>query len=126
MNNNIEEDYCSFEISSKMWKKGARLKSERCFSYSYNHPNGEGWYEDIKTELAIAKPTHALAIKWIRENFGIHIMVDRSPRSKNRFDWFYLIKSGDGFNTRPIFSGYFDRPSEATEAAILYTLTKLI
>lgn len=131
MNNNIEEDRCSFEVSKLLKEKSFsvsvnsyyRISGDIRFGaathYDWNHPKDQDDYY-------ISCPTHALAIKWIRENFGIHIMVDRSPRSKNRFDWFYLIKSGDGFNTQPIFSGYFDQLSEATEAAILYTLKNLI
>lgn len=72
--NTIIEDYCSFEVSKLLFNKGFAVKCE----YFFN--GGSGWkrqsdnilrqYDDL-----IENPTHALAIKWIRENFKINIAV---------------------------------------------------
>ena len=130
MNNNIEEYHVGYEVAELLKEKGFDV---HCNSFYLD--NGNSFIDEVgnynsqdqdENNNHSSAPTHSVAIKWIRENFGIHIMVDRSPRYKNRFDWFYLIKSGDGFNTQPIFSGYFDQLSEATEAAILYTVKNLI
>ena len=76
INNNIEEDYCSFEVSNLLKEKGFDV---HC-TYFYNEGSGWRLQSDsiIKTGSGdwIHCPTHALAIKWIRENFGIHIWIN--------------------------------------------------
>ena len=67
----------------------------------------------------VSLPTHALAIKWLRVNFGIHISVDFD--SKNWFAVITILPNKD----RHIY-GSSDSPEQATEAALLYTLKNLI
>lgn len=94
------------EIIKLLIKKGYR---PRFIDYSKNA-------EDRYLETA-------LAIKWIRENFGIHIFPDFG------LGWESIIVpvgySGDGQFLKDGLTN-FKTPEEATEAALLYTLKNLI
>jgi len=129
LNNNIQESYCSFEVSNKLWRIGARFVSDKCFTYSEGHPNGAGWYENLKGELSIPRPTHALAIEWIRVNFGIMIWIDILILSSSHgWAWNVLAyKEGKCIcNKQQQANSVNMTPQEATEAALLYVLTNLI
>lgn len=168
MNNNIKEDYCSFEIAKLLKEKGFDVP---CNFYYY-----EKYYAEMlnknreslglperfeegqvgkqlnskhkgrlinrnKYDTTTSRPTYALAIKWIRENFGIHIHCHLQPRikgleiSNNGTYQAFIAKthhvSNFGKTTKnDIPDGIFRKPKnsseEATEAAILYTLQNLI
>ena len=137
MNNNIQEDYCSFEVSKLLKEKGFDIPLGKY----YNPFSGKLMNESIlkiqnSHKQAINCPTHALAIKWIRENFGIHINVTK-PFHK---DYYIVGKIPMEFRVKgheesgswgiPIsynrLDGKFKSFEEATEAALLYTLQNLI
>lgn len=125
--NNLNEDYCSFEISKLLKEKGFNILCPSVINpfTKHLHRNDSGVMNSSSNGYLLC-PTHALAIKWIRENFGVHVRTDRQPIMKNKFEYFYEIKSGDGFDTEPIYSGTFKSPEEATEAALRYTLENLV
>lgn len=141
MNNNITEDYCSFEVNRLLFKKGCDMYqvhplfiASDGMKYPFKKPDEIGTYPCY---------THALAIKWIRENFGINISIlpfcisnidigDLKGHSKffvridNRWNLDY---SNDGKHIpyRDYISCWkFSSPEEATEAALLYILQNLI
>ena len=102
INNNVQEGYCSKEIMMLLFNKCFKQLNDR---------------SDVCS--------HALAIEWIRVNFGIHIFID----------------FGLGWEAFTIPCGYngeattkdlhwngnkFTTPQEAESAAILYTLQNLI
>lgn len=148
MNNNIQEDYCSFKVSKLLKDKAFDVaciegytrkgkfvtidKSQESFfggaSRSYRNSELLAYYEPYgKSEWSVeyTTATHALAIKWIKENFGIHIVVNFANKSQWYFD---CNKIGcDGKEKRLYQSDYnYKSPEEATEAALLYTLQNLI
>lgn len=127
INNEIAESYCSFGVSKLLKEKGfdcLKIGEGEYFGVHSDgriHDNG-----DECCEYHIKKPTHALAIEWLRVNFGI---------------WIYLniLVNVSNYNHREVFSPAvvkglglemkfecFDSPQEATEAALLYTLKNLI
>lgn len=131
MNNNIQEPYCSFEVSKLMEEKGF-IKAGAAYTL-----DGQFWINsNLLNESITGKPkpvfipcpTHALAIEWIRVNFGIWIIVECASTDF----WFpKIIKTSDGsfaaHTVRITYpKGKFDTPQEATEAALLYTLQNLI
>lgn len=130
MNNNIQEDYCSFEVSKLLKEKGFGVKVPLYFRITGSDPfwaKTMNWNDDKNNETAggmtyISNPTHALAIKWIRENFGFHIYVseDQGIYIRNGKSWGWTIIKGNYYG-----SG-FSSPEEATETALLYTLKNLI
>lgn len=146
MNNNITEDYCSFEVSKLLKEKGFNVP---CFSYYQLNKKFRffkreqdiitNWYEKEEYEInyegendfkeakveklaGTSRPTYALAIKWIRENFGIHIYNEISSNNTYRPKAYELVENKFG-----IWEGFkYEKPEEATEAALLYILKNLI
>lgn len=128
MNNNITEDYCSFKVSKLLKKKGAELQTHysslsRSLVWWWKYGNelhGYNWFGDFDNMLPA--PTHALAIKWIRENFGYNIEV-----SYRNADKAYQSISHPIFpKTKIGLCGNYNSNEEAIEAALLYTLKNLI
>ena len=83
MNNNITEDYCSFEVSKLFYNKEARFSCPHGQMFSWEgvellcaveSPRWKNVYAGSRTP-DIVRPTHALAIKWIRQNFGFNIRI---------------------------------------------------
>lgn len=119
MNNDIQEDYCSFEVSKLLKEKGFTIKCD-----SWYDKEGNSNAEEL-LGLILDKPTHSLAIKWIRENFGIHIYT---AAVTNQYYYKIQIISALGNSEQKIkgYSGFCNTSEEATEAALLYTLQNLI
>ena len=73
MNNNIEENYCSFEISKLLKEKGYDMFCSLAYDKYGNEikwrhgtelmRNSENYY---KVDKVCVAATHALAIEWIR------------------------------------------------------------
>ena len=113
LNNNIQESYCSFEVSRLLKGKGCTLGENR-----------DGLI------------THALTVEWLRVNFGILILVYPQRYEVLELMWSYSISNiEDGYvvdglefpeisnpNEIPVWTS----PQEATEAALKYVLEELI
>ncbi len=121
MSNNIQEDYCSFEVSKLLKEKGFAVFCGNSFNPTTNEEQ-RGICSDNIVVAALAQPTHSLAIKWIRENFGIYIWVEQT-----KLDLFKpFIKPIKGNSQNTTHWDFHRTPQEATEAALLYTLQNLI
>ena len=99
LNNDIQESYCSFEVSKLLESKGCTLGEHR-----------DGLI------------THALAIEWLRVNFGIWICANIVDKD----GYFYSIDRSELDPLDSIYSDEFKTPQEATEAALKYVLEELI
>ncbi len=108
MNNNIQEDYCSYKLWKIFNKKGFYGKELTVDNKKH-------------VEAANLKITHSLAIKWIRENFGIHIY---SVVEDDKWNYGILIKGKYGALSNSV--SIYTSSGEAIEAALLYTLKNLI
>lgn len=105
MNNEIQEAYCSFEVSKLLKEKG----------------------------FNIYQPTHAIAIEWLRINFGIWIDIGYEPETGTdmlnepyKIEWYSMVSKIGYLNLDiPTFHQY-NTPQEATEVALLYVLNNLI
>lgn len=75
-----------------------------------------------------AAPTVAEVVMWIYEKYGIWISVDTDINGRFRYSLRkYNITNGAWEVKNPTsISEYFNSPTEAYEAAILYTLNNLI
>lgn len=99
MNNTITEDYCSFEVSKLLKEKGFNCLVN--IKYTICDEDGEDkWSKVGENSLSFlngiedwyACPTHALAIKWIRDNFGLFISTQPIWYNKHsKLAHFYLI-----------------------------------
>lgn len=171
INNNIEEDFCSFEVSKLLKEKGfdrvtsfkknvqdTRNSSTEYLTYWQDSTNPPEDYDVPKEKQVIESkrtstnsseffgifqdytgvpswikyyeaPTHSIAIKWIRENFGVYI------------NYYYLTTDKFGFEIKMNIRGHihgfsqysfkemiigYKTSQEATEAALKYFLTELI
>lgn len=132
INNNIQEDYCSFEVSTLLYKKGARLQTHynsqaNCLLWYWKYGDElHSWFFFASFDNMLPAPTHALAIKWIRENFGYFIGVRFGHGVPDWYDFFIEdtdVNKHAWYYESPIS---FDSYEEATKAALLYTLENLI
>lgn len=128
MNNKITEDYVSFEVAKLLKEKGFAVGSDHSFNPTTNEPQNISSLNSILP--AIERPTHSLAIKWMRENFGIHISSEYNYGTKL---WEYTItfvedsqKTYELIDKLGILAPEFNSPEEATEAALRYTLKNLV
>lgn len=154
MNNNITEDYVTFEVAKLLKEKGfgvpcnyyyrekeyveALNKNRESLGLSERFEEGsvgEQLNKQHKGRLVnrnqydttTSRPTQALAIKWIRENFGISISINREAYYQEVFDkYVYSITWPLNGKYKAIASPYFEKFEEATEAALLCTLKRLI
>lgn len=142
MNNNITEDYCSFEVSKLLKEKGFAVYCTSLYTED-GKQNDVGNYNGVDDDnyISFSRPTHALAIEWIRENFGIHIychseikingleitQLDKYQGGITRINHTYIYGK---INKNDIPKGPYRKPCntpyEAIEAALLYTLKNLI
>ena len=143
MNNDIKEDYVSFEVSKLLKEKGFAVP---CNFYFYidgkvheqlNQKHKGRLVDRNIYENQYSIPTHALIIKWIKENFGIHIgnsptfqFNDAREDYLTVSDWQYwitVIKNGK-YVQELSYSARENKNNskESIEEALLYTLQNLI
>lgn len=141
MNNNITEDYCSFEVSKLLKEKGFTWNDFKPFSgvlvsgipqtldnkFPCYNDDGKEIRPDkyVETNKHYPRPTHALAIKWIRENFRIDITCPISTSGYHMYQLWKWLGDAKGWERLSGIYG-FNSPEEATEVALLYTLKNLI
>ena len=123
------EDYCSYEVAKLLKEKGF---DEYCRSYyELGEPRvyvgstgvcNNTIFQDESNEC-IARPTHQMALRWLREN---NIIITPQPEyfSCDRCkSWGIDIWAFDNYEKLP---GDFPTYEQAVEAALKYCLTKLI
>lgn len=124
----ITEDYVSFEVAKLLKKKGF---DEECWEYYDNNKNFKSFrivrcnYDNIPYKDAYIAPTFQMAMKWLRENYKLHIEVgftDFHPKGYKCKIYFI----DDRFFTVEHKKDGFLSYEEAVEAALKYCLTKVI
>lgn len=136
MNNYIEESYCSFEVSKLLKEKGLVSETLRGYTNKGKLVSEELWMMTCNAPQSISRPTHTLAIEWIRVNFGIWIYTTGECFGEEWYPQFSVVSEEvwDDLDKRhSILSAhkkirpiYFSSPQEAIEYALLYALTNLI
>jgi hypothetical protein len=135
INNNIQESYCSIEIGKILKEKG--FFKDGTNSFNMNNTYSDGFWSMAVTEKQtlefiknryfeqdrfILKPTHAVAIEWLRVNFGIWVYV--LPHSTLFRPYAEELIDLDRFGK---WEGHkYNSPQEATEEALKYVLDNLI
>lgn len=130
MNNSITESYVTFENAKLLANKGFDIFTPKVyiqdgrFTDSPQHPDFDGLEK-------IDAPTTALAIAWIRENFGIHISV--TPHYSKANEWMYEMHYlRTHFPNKVVINEFskgdemWESPEEAENAAITHVLKHLI
>ena len=90
----IQEDYVSFEIAKLLKEKGFDVYGDGSFGSStkiWMEYSPFGKFRDISTTTPSIKgfpaPTHQMAMKWLREEYGISIEIS----ALNRYRYVYTI-----------------------------------
>lgn len=117
---NIQEPVCSFEVSKLLKEKGFAVLCS--WSFLNQNPRAVLFGSNNQFDCYTSVPTHALAIEWVRVNFGWFITVQ--PINNN--EWIFVIYTKNIPNIRNINKVSYNSPQEATEAALLYTLQNLL
>ena len=118
----IKETYCSFEVSKLLKQKGF---DSRCWagytSYGLFFTSQILQYNKSTIWECIA-PTHQMAMKWLREIYGIDIVIEISDPSVNDRKYYCVI--WDKNNDSHILE-LFDSYEDAVEAALKYCLENI-
>lgn len=137
----IIEDFCSYEVSKLLKEKGFPFTAMigALWIDEQGKTNMHGQQTPITWEREGYTPcvTQDLAMKWLREQHNIHILVnpivdyvedaDGRKYSENVYWAFDFMNSESGkFIEIPINDYQFDTYDEAVEAALKYCLTNLI
>lgn len=127
----IEEDYVSFEVAKLLKEKGFnKICLRTYFDYgemSRIYDEDEGVYNENLLPSIIAAPTHQMAMKWLREKHGIHIVIH--PSSGVYYGKYCLsiyvqrVKNKDFHLT---YQTHEDTYEKAVEEGISYSLISLI
>lgn len=91
-----------------------KKNGDRCFGCSKD----KGYFETFSA------PTIAEVVVWLYEKHGIYIWVEQCENS-NKFQWFNRYDTSSG-KCKDYDEKFYTLPTEAYEAAIEYTLTKLL
>lgn len=144
INNNIQEAYCSFEVSKLLKEKGFGVPCREGWVNYLSSFTGEVGMPDDESNLVmdglgnrhlIERPTHSVAIEWIRVNFGIQISADGDCYGNEWYSklsvvsedlWNNLDMRHEVLSATKKFNNIHKTLDEATEAALLYTLQNLV
>ena len=110
----VTEDYVSYEV--------AKLLKEKGFDYQgFDYIDFEG--EVIRQD----RPTHQMAMKWLREVYGIFIAINNDDLD---FNWqcYDLINRDSTLDPKILSESYagYKTYEKAVEAALKYSLENLV
>ena len=123
----ITEDYVSFEIAKLLKEKGFNglcTAYYDCFTTDNFHCGNEPTdFNSIDTKIRdiVAAPTLQMAMKWLREVYGLFIRITEDVTG-NVFEWSVYQKNYGCKASTYVEDSY----EQACEAAIKYCLENLI
>lgn len=116
----LTEDYASFEVATLLKEAGFNHKTH----VGYIDDSFMHCVDDYNPKIVTYAPTHQMMIKWIREKFGIEIVVDHcfeGDPENGIFSYFYTIDNpGDKFYYRVNSKELFNDPAVALEEGVKY------
>lgn len=148
INNNIQDSFCSFEVSKLLREKGFNvpcsthwewgngdlkngispgifiggfLNEESCPRNYCNSELMSSYTEGDNLFGEFSRPTHAVATEWIKQNFNILIQSMLYRRNPNDYICGIYFNKLDSHFTEPCNS-----PQEAIEFGLLYTLKNIV
>ena len=123
----IKEAYCSFEVSKLLKEKGFNWHTQYVYTLDgtgSTPPKIGNW----RAKSNIQKPTQQMAMKWLREEKNIFIVIEPHTydyvNEKNK-SYVCSLWVGDNYYEY-IESKDYPSYEDAVEAALRYTLEKLI
>ena len=134
----ITEDYCSFELSKLLKEKGFDWMCNsyytnlgRVFDHFCCHYFADDEHDKVDILTQTLRPTHQMAMKWLREVYKISIEIYCIPSyTKGLVVWRYMIRNCETCDEVDYPNGYPAQEylifEEAVEAALKYVLENLI
>ena len=126
-----KEAYVSFETAKLLKKKGFDENTlmvymsygDLCKCNRYDSIRNSNYNDITKNYFECTAPTHQMAMKWLREIYGIDIVIEISDPSVNDRKYYCVIwdKNNDSY-ILDLLNSYED----AVEGAIKYCLENLI
>ena len=126
-----KEAYVSFETAKLLKKKGFDENTlmvymsygDLCKCNRYDSIRNSNYNDITKNYFECTAPTHQMAMKWLREIYGIDIVIEISDPSVNDRKYYCVIwdKNNDSY-----ILDLFDSYEDAVEEAIKYCLENLI
>ena len=118
----IQEAYCSFEVALLLKEKGFN-EVVHAYHNIYDKVNLDFRVSVDAPHLQIPCPTHQMAMVWLRETYGIDILIEISdPSVKDRKYYCNIWGGNNNSHILDLFNSY----EEAVEAALKYCLEDLI
>ena len=120
----ITEDYVSFEVATLLKEKGFREKCIATYNLVTKNFVIEEVYQDWTTrwgEAYVSAPTHQMAMRWLREVYGLFIRIIEDTTG-NVFEWSVYQKNYGCKASTYVEDSY----EQACETAIKYCLENLI
>lgn len=122
INNKISESFCSFAASKLLKKNGFRVPCDSRFYWDYMwKTSDEGVMKcENSDEDSVSRPTHSVAIEWIRKNLKTMIWADYDNRSRYYCGNYMTLGESDS----KWLIGY-KNPQKAVDDAICQVLKNL-
>ena len=127
----IKEDYVSVEVAQLLKEKGFLKEEDLRITQNLSFYDNIGlrhnlnkYYNSLildKIDFVVA-PTHQMAMKWLREVYGLIISIEYQIICPT-WKWRIYIKSSDDKHTN---FQHYNKYEEAVEAALKYCLENLI
>lgn len=119
----ITEDYCSFEVAKLLKEKGFKEEVTNYYDSGGNFvKSGYKFNYNFQT-VDHSAPTHQMAMKWLREEYGISIEISALKRNC----WAYTIYKILNNKVEELYNdGEFKTYEETVETALKYSLENLI
>jgi hypothetical protein len=148
INNKISDSFCSFEVSKLLRDKGFDVSCNSHYELALTsqkhkedgHSGPFGWkkgevnlqsaynsnklldtYYNGKTWYACSRPTHSLAMEWLRVNFKKWIKIDQDWDKGKMLGYEAVINDKDGL----VDCGTFKTPEEAREQGLITALKSI-
>lgn len=113
----IKETYCSFEVAKLLKQKGFDARCWAAYTdYGLLYTSQILQYNKGKVGGCIA-PTQQMVMKWLREIYGIDIVIEISDPSVNDRKYYSVIWDK---NNESYILELFDSYEDAVEAALKY------
>ena len=130
LKNDLQESYCSIAVSRLLRDKGFKVPVQTCYDGSDCVSSYTKVFDYVNYNVGggknTSRPTHDLAMKWLRVNFDWHFELIWDNMNGNTI-WFYsLSQVGNGkINLDCKDTLFADSPEKAAEIALTYVLNNL-
>lgn len=124
----MKEAYVNFEMAKFLKEKGFNVP---CFAHWYIGGEAHEKFSDypfnwneVKSDLDwLSRPTHQMTRAWLRETYGIDIIIEITHPSVKHRKYYCMIWDG---NNKSHILDLFNSYEEAVEAALGYCFEYLI